>query len=136
MNIQATIKGIRMSPRKVGLVAALVRGRSVNDALTILEHTSKRAAKPLSKAIASAKSNAINNHRFDEKSLSIEHLQITAGPRLKRYRPAAMGRALPYQKRTSHIHISLTGTEKPKKVTTKSDQPKKPVSKAEVKEQK
>lgn len=135
MNIQATIKGVRMSPRKVSLVASLVRGRTVADALTILEHTPKRAAKPVAKAIASAKANALNNHRADEKSLVIEHLQVTAGPRLKRFRPAAMGRALPYQKRTSHIDITLIGTEKPKKVT--KPEAAKPASKAakEKKEQ-
>jgi len=115
MNIQATIKGIRMSPRKIGLVAALVRGRSIADALTILEYTPKRATKSVSKAIASAKANAITNHRLDEKTLVIEQLQVTAGPRLKRFRPAAMGRAQPYQKRTSHIHIVVSGAQKPKK---------------------
>lgn len=121
MNIQATIKGVRMSPRKVSLVAALVRGRSVADALVILEHTPKRAAKAVSKAIASAKANAVNNHRIDEKSLVIDQLQVTAGPRLKRYRPAAQGRALPFQKRTSHINVTVTGTEKPKKATKSSE---------------
>jgi large subunit ribosomal protein L22 len=117
MNIQATIRGVRLSPRKIGLVAALVRGRSIADALTILEHTPKRAAKAVSKAVASAKANAVTNHRLDEKTLVIEQLQVTAGPRLKRFRPAAMGRAQPYQKRTSHIHIVVNGAEKPKKVT-------------------
>ena len=135
MNIQATIKGVRMSPRKVGLVAGLVRGRTVADALVILEHTPKRAAKPVAKAIASAKANAVNNHRVDEKSLAIEHLQVTAGPRLKRYRPAAQGRALPYQKRTSHIVVTLTGAEKPKKTTTKSEAKPADAKAADKKEQ-
>lgn len=115
MNITATIKGLRTSPRKISLVASLVRGRSVADALTILQHTPKRAAKPVAKAIASAKANAVNNHRLDEKTLVIDQLQVTAGPRLKRFRAAAMGRALPYQKKTSHISIVVTGTEKVKK---------------------
>lgn len=117
MNIQATIKGVRMSPRKVSLVASLIRGRSVADAQIILEHVPKRAGKTVAKALASAKANAVNNHRLDEKTLLIEQLQVTAGPRLKRFRPAAMGRAQPYQKRTSHISITVAGTEKPKKVT-------------------
>ncbi len=130
MNIQATIKGVRMSPRKVSLVAALVRGRSVADALVILDHTPKRAAKAVSKAIASAKANAINNYRIDEKSLLIDSLQVTAGPRLKRYRPAAMGRALPYQKRSSHINVVVTGAEKPVKRANKQTAP----AKAEEKE--
>ena len=135
MNIQATIKGVRMAPRKVGLVAGLVRGRTVADALVILEHTPKRAAKTVAKAIASAKANAINNHRIDEKTLMIEQLQVTAGPRLKRFRAAAMGRALPYQKRTSHISIVVTGTEKPNKTTKAQESKQTAVTAAEGKEQ-
>lgn len=113
MRVTALAKGVRMSPRKVSLVASLVRGRSVADALVILEHTPKRAARPVAKAIASAKANAVTNHRADTNSLVIEHLQVTAGERIKRFRPAAMGRALPYQKRTSHIKVVLSGAEKP-----------------------
>ncbi|MGD8373865.1 MAG: 50S ribosomal protein L22 [Candidatus Woesebacteria bacterium] len=134
MNIQATIKGVKMSPRKVSLVAGLVRGQNVADALVILQHTPKRAAKPVAKAIASAKANAVNNHRVDEKTLVIDQLQVTAGPRLKRYRPAAMGRALPYQKRTSHISVTVSGTEKPKKVAAKSETKKTAPKAAEKKE--
>jgi large subunit ribosomal protein L22 len=104
-----------MSPRKVSLVASLVRGRTVADALVILQHTPKRAAKPVAKAIASAKANAVTNHKADEKSLIIAHLQVTAGERIKRFRPAAMGRALPYQKKSSHIKVVLDAIEKPKK---------------------
>jgi large subunit ribosomal protein L22 len=131
MNIQANIKGVRMSPRKVSLVAGLVRGRSVADALVILEHTPKRAAKPVLKAIASARSNAVTNHRADEKSLVIEHLSVTAGTRIKRFRPAAQGRALPYQKKSSHIKVILTGAEKPKKTTAAKAETKPAEVKAE-----
>ena len=137
MQVTALAKGVRMSPRKVSLVASLVRGRTVADALVILEHTPKRAAAPVAKAIASAKANAITNHRADEKRLIIEHLTITAGTRIKRFRPAAMGRALPYQKRTSHIKVVLAGAEKPKKTTTaaaKAAETKPAAQKAEGKE--
>ncbi len=113
--IRASAKGIRQTPRKLGLVAALVRGRTVADALTILEHTGKRAAKPLAKVIASAKANAINNSRLKEDSLLITQLQITSGPRLKRFNPAAHGRAAPYMKKASHVLIEVTGEVKPKK---------------------
>lgn len=112
---RAIAKGVALAPRKVSLVAALVRGRTVADALTILEHTPKRAARQVAKVIASAKANAVNTHGIDEKTLVIETLQVTAGPRLKRYKPAAMGRALPFQKKTSHISVVVTGDEKPKK---------------------
>ena len=113
--IRATAKGIRLTPRKMGLVAGLVRGRSVADALAILNHTPKRAAKPLAKVITSAKANAVNNSRLKEDSLVISQLHITAGPRLKRFNPAAHGRAAPYQKRASHVLIEVTGEVKPKK---------------------
>jgi len=119
MQVTALAKGVRMSPRKVSLVASLVRGRTVADALVILEHTPKRAAKPVQKAIASAKANAVANHKADANSLIIEHLTVTAGARIKRFRPAAQGRALPYQKKTSHIKVVLTGAEKPKKTEAK-----------------
>ena len=118
--VKAMAKGVRQSPRKIGLVAGLVRGRSVADALTILEFTPKRAAKPVAKLIAAAKANAVNNHGLTEASLLITQLQVTAGPRLKRFNPAAMGRALPYQKKSSHILIEVTGDLKPKKVTKQS----------------
>ncbi len=113
--VRAVAKGVPQTPRKAGLVASLVRGRSVADALLILENTPKRAAKPVAKAIASAKANAVNTHGLDAKTLQIKTLQVTPGPSLKRYRPAAMGRALPFQKRTSHINVVVTGEVKPKK---------------------
>lgn len=117
--VRAIAKGVRLSPRKVSLVAALVRGRSVADALVILEHTPKRPAKQLAKVISSAKANAVNNHGLTEASLQIAQLQVTAGPRLKRFNPAAMGRALPYQKRSSHIRVEVIGDVKPKKPAAK-----------------
>lgn len=120
--IRAGANGLRMSPRKVGLVASLVRGRSVADALVILAHTPKRSAKPLEKLLKSAKANAVNNHHLTEGSLIISQLQVTAGPRLKRFNPAAMGRALPYQKRSSHVIVELSGDVKAKKpAATKAD---------------
>lgn len=111
----AIARGVTQTPRKIGLVASLVRGRTVADALTILEHTPKRAARPVSKVIASASANATNTFGVKEESLIIKSLQVTAGPRLKRYRPIARGQAHPYQKRTSHIHVVVEGEVKPKK---------------------
>lgn len=112
---RAVAKGVALAPRKVSLVASLVRGRSVADALVILEHTPKRAAKVVAKVINSAKANAVTTHGIVEKDLVIETLTVTAGPRLKRFKPAAMGRALPFQKKTSHITVVVRGEEKPKK---------------------
>lgn len=113
--VRANIKGIGLAPRKVSIVAGLVRGRNVADALVILEHTPRRSARPVAKAIASAQGNAINNHGLDPKSLVITTLSVTAGPRLKRFKPHMRGMALPFQKKTSHISVEVTGTEKPKK---------------------
>ncbi len=111
----AIARGVTQTPRKLNLVAALVRGRSVADAAVILEHTPKRATTPLMKAIASASANATNTFGVVEASLVIKSLQVTSGPRLKRFRPAARGRALPYEKRTSHIRVEVEGDVKPKK---------------------
>ena len=113
--VRAYAKGVDQTPRKVGLVASLVRGRSVADALVILENVPKRAALPVKKAIASAAANATNNHNLDGKTLEITTLSVTAGPRLKRFKPASRGRALPFQKKSSHILVEVTGAEKPKK---------------------
>lgn len=114
----AAAKGVNMAPRKVSLVAALVRGRSVADATVILEHTPKRAALAVKKAILSARANAVTAHKLDEKSLIITSLSVTAGTRLKRFRAGARGQAKPYQKRTSHIFVELGGTAKRARATT------------------
>ena len=113
--VRAEIKGIALTPRKVSIVASLVRGRKVADALVILDHTPRRSAKSVAKAISSASANATNNHGLDAKSLVISTLSVTAGPRLKRFKPHMRGMALPFEKKTSHILVEVTGTEKPKK---------------------
>ncbi len=109
MAVQAIAKGVRMSPRKVAVVAALVRGRSVADAITILEHTPRRSALPVIKAIKSAQANADHNHGYKPATLQITEISVTHGPRLKRYRPAAHGRALPFERRSSHIKVVVDG---------------------------
>ncbi len=126
--VKAQAKGVQMTPRKIGLVASLVRGRSVNDALVILEHTPKRAALPLIKVINSAKANAGNNHNVQTDNLLIKDLHVSPGPHMKRFRPVARGSAHPYQKRTTHITVIVAGEEKakPKATTTvKTTTPKK-----------
>jgi large subunit ribosomal protein L22 len=110
--VKAMSKGVRISPRKVGVVASLVRGRSVADALTILDHTPRRAAAEVRDAVRSAQANAEHNHGYKPGSLYISEISVTAGQRLKRYRPAARGRALPYQRRTSHILVMVDGEKR------------------------
>lgn len=113
--VRAVAKGVDQTPRKVSLVASLVRNRTVADALVILEHVPKRAALPVKKVIESARANATNNHGLDGKSLTITTLSVTTGPRLRRFKPASRGRALPFEKKTSHILVEVTGVEKAKK---------------------
>ena len=124
LTVRAYSKGVAQAPRKVGLVAALVRGRQVADALVILEHVPKRAALPVKKAIESAQANATNNYGLDTKSLTISTISVTAGTRLRRFVPASRGRALPYEKITSNILVEVSGTEKPKKPVAKKAAPK------------
>jgi large subunit ribosomal protein L22 len=113
--VKANLKELRLAPRKVSEVIALVRDRTVEDALVILAHTPRRAAKPVAKLIESARANATNNHGLAADSLRIEAITVTAGPRLKRYRPVSRGMAHPFQKRTSNIAVSLVGDKKPAK---------------------
>lgn len=117
MAVQALAKSVRLSPRKVAVVAALVRGRSVEDALVILEHTPRRSAKAVSKVIASAKANADHNHGYKPGSLQITEISVTPGPRYKRYRPISHGRANPFQRRTSHIRVVVDGEKREVKKT-------------------
>lgn len=109
MAVKAIAKGVSISPRKVRVVASLVRGRTVEDAVTILEHTPRRAALAVKKAVQSAAANADHNHNLKPGTLSIVEISVTAGPRLKRYRPASHGRALPFQRKTSHIRVVVDG---------------------------
>jgi large subunit ribosomal protein L22 len=130
LTVRAYIKGVDQTPRKVSLVAALVRNRTVADALVILEHVPKRAALPVKKAIESARANAVNNHGLDGKTLMISTLSVTTGPRLRRFKPASRGRALPFEKKTSHILVEVSGAEKPKKKPVAA----KPVAEEKVEE--
>lgn len=113
MPVTATAKGVRMSPRKVGVVASLVRGRTVEDALVILANVPRRAKTPVEKVIKSAQANATHNHNYKAEGLKIVAITVTPGARLKRYRPAAHGRALPFQRRTSHINVVVEGEQRP-----------------------
>lgn len=113
--VRSYTKEVDLTPRKVSVVASLVRNRTVADALVILDHVPRRSALPIKKAIASAQANAVNNHGLDAKSLTITTLSVTAGKRLKRFKPHMRGMALPFQKKTSNILVVVTGSEKPKK---------------------
>ena len=115
MAVKAIAKGVRISPRKVSVVASLVRGRSVADALVILEHVPRRAATPIAKVIKSARANADHNHNYRPDTLQIVEISVTPGIRYKRFRPVSRGMAHPYQKRTSHIQVIVDGEQRAKK---------------------
>jgi large subunit ribosomal protein L22 len=119
MSVKAISKAIQISPRKVAVVAALVRGRSVNDALVILEHTPRRSAQAVAKTIMSARANADNNHNMKPDTLVITEIYVTPGPRLKRLRLVARGSAHPYQHKTSHLRVVVDGEMR--QVKTKED---------------
>ncbi len=108
MNVHATAKFVGTSQRKVGLVAALIRGRKVGEAVTLLGQTPKRATDPVGKVLQSAIANAENNYRLKAGNLTVDSVLVGPGPTLKRYRPRAQGRAFPILKRTSHITVILS----------------------------
>jgi large subunit ribosomal protein L22 len=112
MSVQALAKGVRMSPRKVSVVAALVRNRSVDDALVILQNTPRRSAVAVRKAVESARANADHNHGYKPDTLQIVEISVTPGPRLKRFRPISHGRAHPFQRATSHIRVVVDGEKR------------------------
>jgi large subunit ribosomal protein L22 len=111
MEVRAIAKSVRISPRKIRLVADAIRNLSIDEALQLLEAAEKRAAGPLTKTINSAVANAINNAKLERANLTIGSIQINEGQPLKRFHPSTRGRIHPYKKRGSHIIVVLK--EKP-----------------------
>ena len=109
MQAQCHLRYQRVAPRKVRVVADLIRGKSVDDAVNILMFTNRRAAEVLKKALVSAIANAEDRSRgsVDTDSLVVREVTVDQGPTLKRWRPRAMGRATRINKRTSHIRVTV-----------------------------
>ena len=108
MKIRATLNYLRMSPRKVRLVAQAIRGKRVPDAERVLKFLSRRAALPVEKLLSSAVASARHNFQVtDPASLTVSEILVNPGPTLKRRRARAMGRAFPIRKRTSHVRLVL-----------------------------
>ena len=103
----ATLKYARISPRKVKIVADLIRGKKVDEALAIVRFTPKASSKTIEKLLVSAIANAENNHGMNRGNLIVSEIYANQGPTLKRIRPAAKGSAVRIRKRTSHITIVL-----------------------------
>ena len=111
MEVKAKLNNLQMSPYKVRVVANQVKDLPLPDALDMLEFSTKKAAKPLKKVLASAMANAKNNFELERDSLSIKELQVGDGRRLRRLKPRARGRGNVSQKRASNVRVVLEGGE-------------------------
>ncbi|MFA5831209.1 MAG: 50S ribosomal protein L22 [Candidatus Paceibacterota bacterium] len=107
----ATLKNYRQSPRKVRLLADLVKGRETKEALTILRFTPKRASLPIIKLIESALANVKSAGASDKDFFRIVNMTVDKGVVMKRSMPRARGRAFPIKKRTSHVTVTITRFE-------------------------
>ena len=105
--MKAILRYLRISPRKVRLVADLIRDKHVEEALNILQFTEKASSKPLAKLVKSAVANADQMEGVNIDKLYIKTLFVDGGPVMKRYMPRAMGRATPVRHRTSHVTLHL-----------------------------
>ena len=112
MKIKAIAKDIGIPPRKIKLVADMVRGRKVEEALNILRFAPTPAAKAVAKVIKSASANAENNYQMDPAELKVVFIAADEGRTLKRYRPQARGRFSPILKRSTHIKVFVSEEEK------------------------
>lgn len=108
MEANAIAKYVRIAPRKVRLVADLVRGKSIGEAIAILRHTPKVATEAVEKVVKSAVANAEHNNKMNVDELYISEIRVDEGPTLKRFRPRAQGRASRINKRTSHILVKVS----------------------------
>ena len=107
MEVKAVTRYVRISPRKARLVTELIKGKPVEEALTILRFVPKKAARLVDKTLRSALANAEQNPNIDIDTLYIKRIFVDGGPTMKRWRARAMGRATKIIKRTSHITVIL-----------------------------
>jgi len=108
--VRATARYVRISPRKVRLVADQIRGKRVEEAEDLLSFSPRGASLPVLKLLRSAAANAENNNDLDAEDLRIDRILVDEGPTQRRYRPRARGRATRIEKRSCHISIALTPT--------------------------
>ena len=107
MEVKAVTRYVRIAPRKARLVTELIKGKPVEEALTILRFVPKKAARLVDKTLRSAVANAEQNPNIDVDTLYIKRIFVDGGPTMKRWRARAMGRATKIIKRTSHITVIL-----------------------------
>ncbi len=112
METRAKMNFVRVSPQKARLVVDLIRGKHCGDAIHILQNTNKRIAPQVEKVLRSAITNAENRSSdVDVDKLYVKQAYVNDGPRMKRQRPAPMGRAYRYQRRMAHIVIEVSDEE-------------------------
>ena len=121
MEAKAVAKYVRMSSSKLKPVTDLVRGKDLNEALTILKFTPGKGSELVEKVVQSAAANAENNHNMNLDELYVAEINANQGPTMKRWRAGAQGRAGMILKRTSHIYVTLK--EKPAKKPAKAQKP-------------
>ena len=107
MEVRSTSKYLRVSPQKARLVVDLIRGKQVGEAISVLRFTKKRVTREVEKTLLSAIANAEENsgNSVDVDQLIVARAYVNEGPRMKRIRPAPLGRAYRYQRRMSHITV-------------------------------
>jgi large subunit ribosomal protein L22 len=110
--VRASAKYVRSAPRKARLVMQHIRGQEVEQARATLSHTPRAAAGEILKLLDSAVANAENNFELDADELRVARAYVDEGPTIKRYRARALGRATRIDKRTSHMTIELTTSER------------------------
>ena len=108
---RATARFVRVTPMKARRVLDTVRGKSVDEALNILEYAPQGAAKDVAKVVASAAAHAEHNFGLDPRTLVISECYANEGPTMRRYQPRAQGRAFQIRKRTSHITVVVESKE-------------------------
>jgi ribosomal protein L22 len=109
--VKAKARYVRIAPRKARLIADQVRGMHIEKARALLQFSPRGAAHDIHKLINSAAANAENNHDLIGDEMRVASITVDEGPTLRRFRPRAMGRATPINKRTSHIAVALTPVE-------------------------
>lgn len=118
--VTAQLRYYRMGPKKLRLIADLMRGKRVTRAQSVLGLLNKKGAKPMLKLLNSAVANAKHNHQLGLENLVVKSIMVDGGPMLKRFMPKAHGRATPVRERTSHVSLILEALEaKVKKEKTK-----------------
>ena len=109
--IRASSRYVRIAPRKARLIADQVRGLQIDKARALLQFSPRGAAQDIGKLIESAAANAENNHDLVADEMRVAEITVDEGPTLRRFRPRALGRATPINKRTSHIAVALSPEE-------------------------